>query len=49
MVHMDLKEFIDFFRQELNDLATTLISIEETIHIMKKDHKTKICISIEII
>ena len=28
---MNLKEFIDYFQQDLNDPAFTLIAIEETI------------------
>ena len=45
MVQMTLKEFIDYFQHDLNDSASTLIAIEETIHIMREEHntKTKIC------
>ena len=45
-VQMTLKEFIDYFQQDLNDLASTLIAIEETIRIMKEEHNTEINISI---
>ena len=42
---MTLKEFIDYFQHDLSDSASTLIAIEETIHIMREEHnnKTKIC------
>ena len=43
---MTLKEFIDFFQQDLNDPASTLMAIEETMHIMKEEHNNEINISI---
>ena len=46
-VQMTLKEFIDYFEKDLNDPASTLIAMEETISIMKEDHNTEINISIE--
>ena len=45
-VQMTLKEFIEYFQQDLNDPASTLMAIEETIHIMKEEHNTEINISI---
>ena len=41
-----LKEFIDYFQQDLNDPASTLMAIEETIRIMKEDNNAEINISI---
>ena len=41
-----LKEFIDYFQKDLNDPASTLIAIEETMRIMKEEHNTEINISI---
>ena len=49
MVLMTLKEFIDHFQQDLNYLASTLITVEETIHIMREEHKTEINTSIKMI
>ena len=43
---MTLKEFIDYFQQDLNDLASTLMAIEETMRIMKEEHNTEINIFI---
>ena len=43
---MTLKEFIDYFRQGLNDPASTLITMEEAMHIMKEEHHTEINIFI---
>ena len=43
---MTLKEFIDYFQQSLNDPASTLIAIEETMRIMKEEHNSEINISI---
>ena len=43
---MTLKEFIGYFQQDLNDPASTLIAIEETIRIIKEEHNTEINISI---
>ena len=45
-VQMTLKEFIEYFQQDLNDPASTLMATEETIHIMKEEHNTEINISI---
>ena len=45
-VQVTLKEFIDYFQKDLNDPASTLIAMEETIRIMKEDHNTEINISI---
>ena len=46
---MTLKEFIDYFQQNLNDPAYTLMAIEETMSIMKEEHNTEINISIGMI
>ena len=43
---MTLKKFKDYFQQGLNDPASTLIAIEETMHIMKEEHNAEISISI---
>ena len=43
---MTLKEFIDYFQQDLNDPAFIPIAIEETMRIMKEEHNTEINISI---
>ena len=43
---MTLKEFIEYFQQSLNDPASTLMAMEETIRIMKEEHNTEINISI---
>ena len=43
---MTLKEFIDYFQQDLNDPASTLIAMEEAMHIMKEEHNIEINISI---
>ena len=43
---MTLKEFIDYFQQGLNDPASMLMAIEETMRIMKEEHNTEINISI---
>ena len=46
-VQMTLKEFIEYFQQDLNDPASTLVAIEETMCIMKEEHNnTEINISI---
>ena len=45
-VQMTLKEFIDYFQQDLNEPAPALIAIEETISIMKEEHNSEINISI---
>ena len=46
---MTLKEFIDYFQQDLNDPASALIAIEETMRIMKEKHNTEINIFIRMI
>ena len=46
---MTLKEFVDYFQQDMNDPASTLIAIEETMRIRKEEHITEINISIGII
>ena len=46
---MTLKEFIDYFQQDLNDPASTLMAIEETMRIMKEEHNTEINIFIGMI
>ena len=43
---MTLREFIEYFQQDLNDPASTLIAIEETMRIMREEHNTEINISI---
>ena len=45
-VQMPLKEFIDYFQQGLNDPASMLMAIEETMRIMTEEHNTEINISI---
>ena len=45
-VQMTLKGFKDYFQQGLNDPASTLIAIEETIRIMKEEHRAEINTSI---
>ena len=43
---MSLKEFIEYFQQSLNDPASTLMAIEETMRIMKEEHNTELNISV---
>ena len=43
------RPFIDLFQQDLNDLASILIAIEETICVMREEHKIEINISIGMI
>ena len=43
---MTLKEFLEYFPKDLNDPASTLMVMEETIRIMKEEHSTGINISI---
>ena len=43
---MTLKELMEYFQQDLNDPASTLMAIEETMRIMKEEHNTEINISI---
>ena len=45
-MQMTLKEFIDYFQQDLNDPESTLMVMVESIRIMKEDHNTEINISI---
>ena len=45
-MQMILKGFIYCFQQDLNDLASTLVAIEETMHIMKEERNTEINVSI---
>ena len=49
LVQMTLKEFIDYFQQDLNNSASILIAIEETIRIMKEEHDNGIIMSIKMI
>ena len=49
LVQMNLKEFIDYFQQDLNSSASILIAIEETIRIMKEEHDNGIIMSIKMI
>ena len=46
---MTLKEFIDYFQQDMNDPASTLIAIEEIMCSMKEQHNTEINQSIGMI
>ena len=46
---MTLKEFKGYFQHDLNDSASTLIAIEETMRIMKEEHNTEINVSIGMI
>ena len=41
-----LKEFVEYLQQDLNDPASTLMVLEETMRIMKEEHNTEINISI---
>ena len=43
---MTLREFIEYFQQDLKDPASILIAIEETMRIMREEHNTEINISI---
>ena len=49
MVQIFLKEFINHFQQDCNDLASALIAIEETVIDMRDEHKTEINIFIGMI
>ena len=49
MVQMALKEFIDYFQQDLNGPASILTTIKETMRITKEEHNTEINISIAMI
>ena len=44
-MQMTLKEFVDYFQQDLSDPASILIAIEETMRIMKEERNTEINIS----
>ena len=46
VMQMTLKEFVDYFQQDLSDPASILIAIEETMRIMKEERNTEINISI---
>ena len=48
-MQMTLKKFIDHFQQDLNDPASILVAIEETMRIMNEKHNTEINISIGMI
>ena len=43
---MTLKELIDYFQQNLNDPASMLMAIEETMRFKKEEHNTERNISI---
>ena len=45
-LQMTLKESTDYFQQDLNDPASILMAIEETMLIIKEEHNTEINISI---
>ena len=45
-VQTTLKEFVEYLQQDLNDPASTLMVLEETMRIMKEEHNTEINISI---
>ena len=49
MVQITLKDFIKHFQEDCNDLASTLIAIEETIIVMRDEHKAEINIFIRMI
>ena len=46
VAQMTLKEFTEYSQQDLNDPASTLMAIEETMRIMKEEHNIEINISI---
>ena len=46
---MTLNEFIDYFQQDLNDSASILIAIEETMRLVKEERNTEINVSIGMI
>ena len=46
---MTIKEFIECFQQDLNNPASTLMAIEETMRIMKEEHNAEINILIGVI
>ena len=43
---MTLNKFIEYFQQDLNDPASMLMAIEETIRIIREEDNTEINISI---
>ena len=43
---MTFKEFREYFQEDLNDPASTLIAKEKKMHIMKEEHNTGVNISI---
>ena len=45
---MTLKEFLEYFQQDPNDPSSILMTIEETMCIMKEEHNTEINISIRV-
>ena len=47
MARVTLKVFADYFLQDLNDLPSILIAIEETICTIREEHQTEIKISIK--
>lgn len=49
MMQMTLKEFIDQFEQDSNYPTSTLMAVEETIRVVREEHKTEIDITIGII
>ena len=42
---MTFKEFREYFQEDLNDPASTLIAKEKKMHIMKEEHNTGVNIS----
>ena len=44
-----LKEFINYFQQDLKNPTSTLIAIEETMPIVKEEHNTEVNRSIGMI
>ena len=44
-----LKEFVNYFQQDLKNLTSTLIAIEETMRIVKEEHNTEVNRSIGMI
>ena len=49
MMQMTLKEVIDQFEQDSNYPTSTLMAVEETIRVVREEHKTEIDITIGII
>ena len=46
---MTFDKFMDYFQQDLNDPASTLLTIEKTMHIVKEEHNGDINITIRMI